>query len=437
MTILLLIFSSIVAAISIFQPAGYIKAPALMALVFAAWFAPQLFSAGQISTIPQDAVFDVGMLALFCILAVFFGWWRGVATPIRTPSKRIIINVDALIAPVALLTIFTTVMNIYLNQMRGSEAGQVSQWTGPITIVAFFAGLRTIPLVFSLLMVMHKRTPLTLTLAVANLAVTIPVALIYLRRSEMVDLGIAILGALWFARRIRIAPLYIVAGAVLFAVVVFTIGPLRSAQNTHESQTGQNVSIINPILWKNIDVGKAVATSIDKSPDVQNAVYRTKYLNDYGGFSYGATVWNKFVLSFIPGQILGKDFKVGLLIASSGIAAEDIYYRYNFEYQTGTTSTGVGSAYADFGYLGFFYYLLVGYIMARIYRVAMRGDPWFQTAYLAILPFCLTMITHGHDLFFVNLALVTAVLFALKKISQRKSPPRYSRRRTRLSKASQ
>ena len=69
----------------------------------------------------------------------------------------------------------------------------MSQWTGPITIMVFFAQVGTVSLVLSIAMVMRKRTSETMLLTGANLALIAPSVLIYFRREDTFELIFAIL----------------------------------------------------------------------------------------------------------------------------------------------------------------------------------------------------------------------------------------------------
>jgi hypothetical protein len=412
----LLLVSGAIGTYGLLRPAGYILAPTLVALVSAAWFAPQLITLAGESEIPVDAHFDVAAQAILCTVSVFLGWKYGTSRPVPVTTKTIHFNVTALILPVFLLTVFAASMNILLERMAVQMAG-ISQWYGPIVIVAFFAQIRIVSLVLSLSMFLHQRTPMTITLLAANLLINIPVALISLRRTEMIDLAIAIVGALWFVRRWRVPLPFVLAGAMGMAVVVYSIGPLRAAQDQHFLRTGKTISLLNPEIWRSFDIFNTVGGSVAHAPDVRNAIWSTHLVNNTYAFSYGAVVWNGLVFQYVPAQIFGSAIKRDLMIDAGNLDSEYIFYNYGFNFQRGTTSTGIGSAYRDFGYFGFVYYLVMGFALARLFVHAMAGNLWMQAAYLSLVPFALTSITHGHDKFFVSWPLYAVVLIGLASVS--------------------
>ncbi len=286
--------------------------------------------------------------------------------------------------------------------MRPQYAG-VSQWSGPIVIVSFFAQLRIPAMVASLLLVLRDRNAITMTLAAINIIICVPVAFVLLRRSEMIDVMVAFAAVLWFARRIRVPLPAVLSGIVLFGVVVFSIAPLRQAQNKIEYETGQTVSIINPQLWQRVSISDTLRQNAELAYDVRNAAYMVQYVNDTGDYSYGGGLWNRLVNQYVPGQLVGRELKGDLMSGTGRINAEYLANEYNFFFQTGTTPTGPGAAFRDFWFFGALYFFLIAYILGNLYRRAMETGFFWQVAYVSLLPFSLTAITHGHERLFVSM----------------------------------
>lgn len=417
MTIILLTLALFVGLFGLVQPGGYLKAPTLAGLVFGLWFAPQFAYVAQSPFLSTGAVLSVGLTACLALLFVMGGWYLGLKSDRKSNFIKPI-PVEQLLIPLAIMTAITTGLNILLEQMRPSMAN-ISQWSGPIVIVNFFAQLRIISLALSLMLFLRKRTPATISLLAVNIIVNIPFALFLMRRSEMIDMGIVVLGSLWFARRIRVPTPVVLGGLVAFAVVVFSMTSLRSTQNRLEQTSGETISLLSPQLWSEIDIADTVTASARNAPDVRNAAFSVQLVNDLGQYSYGASTWNSFIHQFVPGQLVGSSVKESLLVQDARLQTSEMSTRYNFFYQTGTTSTGVGSAYREFGYFGSLFFLLMGLVLGRLYSFAMRGSLYAQLGYICMVPFLLTSITHGHDKFFVMMPLYAfgiGVLFVLTRI---------------------
>ncbi|KLI63714.1 hypothetical protein [Aurantiacibacter marinus] len=416
MTYILFIVALFIGLRGLLEPAGYLRAPTLMALVFLMWFAPQLLLLARDPIVPRDAIVGLGFMATLCLLLATAGWYAAVARQRnralahRTPPPPKFSAMQLLPAVIA-LTVFSLGSNIVLEQMRPQYAG-VSQWSGPITIVAFFAQMRIPALAASLLLVLRERNAFTMILAGINLLICVQVAFVFLRRSEMIDVFVTVAAVLWFARRIRIPLPAVITGMMLFAVVVFSMAPLRQAQEKIIAETGQTVSIINPQLWVRVDVGATLRRNAEIAHDVRNAAYLVQYMNDTDDYTYGGALWNRLVNQYIPGQLVGRELKKNLMAGTDPINTEYLANQYNFFFKTGTTPTGPGAAYRDLGYFGAFYFFLMTYILGVLYWKAMNRGFFWQVAYVSLLPYSLTAITHGHDLLFVNLPIYAAVIWA-------------------------
>jgi hypothetical protein len=404
---------------SVSRPGGYLTFPFTLGALMLGWVIPQLWALGEDPTLPQGAYVALVFMACCCLLAGIAGWFL----PSRSRTFRMgrttrPASVKGLTIAVACLTVFVALMTVAI-ELQPAEAREASQWSGPITIFAFFAQLRIVSLTLSLLMILRQRTPATIALTVVNLAITLPVAFVMLRRSEMVDVALAVVGALWFARRISIPRPAIAAGVAGIAVVVFSMAELRRTAEEIYLRTGERPSLFSPGLLQSVDFVSATTGSIGYSPDLRNAAYVIEYTDYADTFTLGAQTWNNFVHQWVPGQIVGYDVKENLMIGRRGDALLEFSHLYGFEYATGTTSTGFGSAYRDFGYFGSLYFLLIGVTLRAWFRRAEAGDIWHQALFLSGTTLALVSITHGHAKLFVSIPLFLGVVFAMRALAGR------------------
>lgn len=409
------------------RPGGHVAFPAVFAVLYLGWVLPQVSGLAAIPGVPQDGWFALMLMAMLCLLAGWAGWSL---TSTRRPKrlrKPPPLDHRKLILATGVLTVASLATNALLESMRPAMAG-VQQWSGPITIVVFFAQIRNVALALSLLLVLQQRTKATLLLAVINLGTTLPVALIYLRRAEMIGLAIALVGAYWFARRKTPSLALVVPVIIGIAISVYSMGALRAASNEIEMATGQKVSLLSPDLWSKIDVGETIKSSAEQAPDFTNALYIIAYRQATLDLSLGATLWNGFVFQYVPGQIFGSEFKRSLLIGERGHVFQQIGGLFNYDYQVGTTATGFGSAFSDFWYFGALYFFVIAALLKRLYVRASAGDPWAQTLYLSLLPTSLIALTHGHEGFFVLMPFLYGVVVAIKRVA--KPSAREARRQT-------
>ncbi|WP_340587913.1 hypothetical protein [Erythrobacter alti] len=421
MNYLLLAIALIVGIRGLLQPAGYLHAPTLIALIFAGWYAPQLIIISSDVFVPRDALFNLGLMSVFCVLASLIGWElairRQTVAALSNHTARQELSNSSLAVSVVALTIFAAAANVLLNQMRGDVA-DLTQWTGPIVIVNFFAQLRIPALAMSVMLVLRERNTFTISLMAVNMLICLPVAFLLLRRTEMIEIGVAVAGAAWFARRIRIPLPGIIAAIIAFSIVVYAISPLRATQKRLEYETGGTVSLLSPMLWRNIEVTNAVATGTGSAYDIRNATYIVQYIEDTGDHSYAGGLWNTFVRQYVPRQFVGDGVKRDLMVGSGRINIEYLASQYSFFYQTGTTPTGPGAAYRDFWYFGAFVFMLICYLLGTLYMKGLRRGFFWQTAYLSMLPFALTGVTHGYERLFVNLPLYAATIWGLYMLAR-------------------
>lgn len=413
--IILFLLCITVLAYGLRTQAGYLKVPTLVAILYLAWFLPQLSAVSSDATVPSSGYHRLVVMMALSLIAFWLGWyWK--SDRVRPAAE---LDVTWIIPPALVLTLFSVAINLLLARYRSEWSGG-QQWSGPITIVAFFSQTRDVALVLSLLLVLKRRTPLTIVLFAVNLSVSLPIAFTLLRRAEMIGLGAAILCAYWFVQRRTFSMSILVPAAIALGVTVYVIGPLRGMAIYMEMTTGTRPSLLNPVLWGNVDLKAALDKTIQTAPDIRNALYVIDHTAQNLSFQLGAVTWDGFIQQYVPGQIFGHDFKSSLYLSSGRSIYGEISTEYNFTYGTGTTSTGFGSAFKDFGFLGALYFFMIARAMKYLYNRGMAGQFWAQLAYACFLPLVLLSLTHGHEKLFNLIPYFVAVILVLRAASRRR-----------------
>ncbi|MGH1579302.1 hypothetical protein [Planktotalea sp.] len=393
--------------------AGYLKLPVLVAVLYLLWFLPQVAGLATDISVPASGYNRLILMMSVCLIAFWIGWYQKAKPVIPSPPP----DFTKMVLPTLILTLISIAINLLLARYRNEWTGG-QQWSGPITIVAFFAQVREVALVLSLLLFLNLKDRRSFMLLAANLAITVPVAIVLLRRSEMIGLLAALLCAYWFARRKTISPPILAACGVGLVIVVYVIGPLRGASLAIEASTGERPLLFDPDLWRNINIESAIAKNLEKAHDVRNALYVIDYTAENWAYNFGLALWNGFVRLYIPGQILGAEFKQSLYFEQARNTFDYIHLAYGFEFSVGTTSTGFGSAFSDFGYFGALYFFLMGYVLKLMFTYGCAGYFWSQVAYMCFLPKVLVSLTHGHDKFFVSIPFLAIVILSLRAASK-------------------
>ncbi len=409
--IILQILSLLIIAYGLRRKAGYLLLPTLIGVLWLLWFLPQLSELIQDSSVPASGLNRLIVMMALSLMAFWIGWY----TTSRRVAPRPPADLSRLLPGAVLLTILSVAINVLLNRYRAEMAG-VQQWSGPITIISFFAQIRDIALPLTLLLFLGQRSRLAALLLLANLMITLPIAFTLLRRSEILGLGAGVLAAFWFARRWQVSLLILAPTTAAFTVVAYVIGPLRGASRAMEELYGERPFILDPKLWQSIDFRAAGEHSLSKAHDLRNAVYLIDYCADEVAYKFGATIWNGLVKLYIPGQIFGYDFKRSLYF-DRNTAYESIFDIYGYKNPIGTTSTGFGSAFSDFGYLGALYFVFMAVALKRMFAHAVAGDIWAQVSYICFLPLVLISMTHGHIRFFISAPYLLVVIWMLRKFA--------------------
>jgi hypothetical protein len=139
------------------------------------------------------------------------------------------------------------------------------------------------------------------------------------------------------------------------------------------------------------------------------AVFEMEATTHRGSYNYGASHWNALIFNYVPAQIVGTRFKASLMLAIEDAA----YQEYGFTPPTGATQLGMSHAFQAFWYFGAIEFLVVSFVMARLWRTAQNAV-LFQLWYACILADSLHSITHQVDFFFT--AWIHMGLFLLPSI---------------------
>jgi hypothetical protein len=402
------------------RPGGYISVPALFGAMTMAFVVPQLLALEASRLIRPDFLTGLQLMVLLCFMASVLGWYC-ITSPNGRPIRlRMTTQARPYLVSTVVLTLAMLVLGIYQRSLGAELSSQgITQWTGVATIVAFGSSLRPVALTLSLLLVFKRPTVITFCLAATNFLVLGSAAFIELRRSEMIDLGISVLAALWFAKRVRIPTYLFVGAAAAMALVTFGISELRTASRDIEIATGKAPSLFDPAVWNSTSIS-SIEKSVNLAPDFVNAAY---LIGDYSSgedLRLGALLWNGVVHQWVPAQFLGSEFKRSLMIGATleeTFGSVDTSY-VEYEYWGGTTATGFGSAFGDFGFFGAGWFFLIGAFLAKVHRAACEGDVWSQSLFPALVAAALICFTHQYYALFVMLPLLYGAVGVLRRIDR-------------------
>jgi hypothetical protein len=251
----------------------------------------------------------------------------------------------------------------------------------------------------SAILALKSKTTFSYVLFIANLYLIGSVAFIGLRRSEIIDFGVVCLGVLWFSRRWIMPKTALLAGVLAVSAVVYSIGEVRMAARIYKERTGETVSLFNPVIFNELSLRANLP--FDNAPgdfsnaiDFYNGLHIINYASSTGEYTLGSQTWNSIVFQYVPGQIIGYDIKNSLMIGTRNSVYDRISYVENFSHSVGTTRTGFGSSYLEFGYFGCLFFFLNSLLLAGFYSRAQKGSLIAQLGYLSFVSLGLVAFTH-------------------------------------------
>jgi len=396
------------------RPGGYIEYPFLFAVVLVGWIVPQLWYLTSDVLLPQGAVEKLQLIILLTLAMVVVGWklgTRGAYPSGVTPTPPIHAVIPITIVLTGISFVLDSLLIIYRDQWIAEGGGQ--QATGTIPVLAFFGSVRIIPLWLSVHLFLRKRSTIVIALLAVNIIGTGTIAFVLLRRSEMIDFFFVMLTAFWFTRRFQVPKAVLIAGILLVTPVMYSIGALRGAAIQVKEETGQDVGLLSFRTLSKIDFGQSTVDAASKAPDLANAVALIDYTDRWDRNTLGANTWNKVVWLYVPAIVFGPELKRELQIDWAAKAYDQ------FDYQKGTTPTGFGFVYQEFGLFGPVYFLVVSFVFGRVWLWCNRGDFWSMPLLASFGSLALTSITHAPTQFFLAMPLFVAVISLCRTITRK------------------
>ncbi|MGB7293163.1 MAG: hypothetical protein WBD99_13400 [Thermodesulfobacteriota bacterium] len=385
------------------RPGRVYEFPFLAAAVFTGWVLPQLVGLAKDPYLPPGGLEKTIFMSALCLGMCYLGYvWK------REPTKMF--NWSLSRTRLLILSAFFVLVGAYfffLISRLPEELTSQSNWSGLPVLYLFFANILGYGFAIGLLLYMRCNSKIALGIALFASLFFVDRIFIGGRREVALEFSLAILLAFWFGQR-KSLPRPIILAAIFFGALLFySIGEYRAITKGEEGfQLKRIVKIEFLENFKRI-------IEDEGGYELRNAVYNIQAEDTEKSFDFGLYHWNGIVFDFVPRQILGEDFKSSLMIP-----LEDVTYTvYGYEPHTGTTSTGMTDTFRSFWYFGALKFFLIGYIMARLYRAAIRGNFVAQLFYMCIIVAALLSITHSTQWFFsgwvhIGIFLLPAVLLA-------------------------
>jgi hypothetical protein len=377
---------------------GTAEYPFWVSLLYLGWLCPQYFALTLDQSLPDGALFQVGLIAILSLLGILVGWNVGSSPSSESrsfnlgPSLREAPSTRRqMLTATSALTVLGLIMQVLLRTMDPGDLAN-SQWTGPITIVAFFSQSTTAAFAMSLLIYFASRNRKAMMLGAINLLVITPSIVIYFRRGTAANVLLALMLSLWFTRRWMPGRWLTTTVVALGILAVNSIGALRPYQ--YVDTAGKLV--IEQRSWKQIGeidfLGAIFDPQQNAASELRNAAYFVSAVSVQLTFNFGSDIWNGLVSSYVPAQWVGRETKQSLMIGDS--LRDSTWNVYQYTGTFGSTATGLSDSFGMFWYFGIIWFGIIGYWMRRMYSFALQGSMPFQALYIISMVSALHCITH-------------------------------------------
>jgi hypothetical protein len=181
---------------------------------------------------------------------------------------------------------------------------------------------------------------------------------------------------------------------------------------------------------------------LEESPilELRNGAAVIESTRSTGNYEYGSGYWNHLVFRFVPAQLVGKEFKDAISIGKASDFSAPSATVTGYEFSTGSTITGLGDTYQQFGWFGCLFFVFMAVIFKSLWQAAQRPDAMFaKLLYVLSCTSGMRAVTHWtmdflpgllYFVIFLGLAMIYAA--APQGVARHRSGRRPARRAARL-----
>jgi hypothetical protein len=360
--------------------------PFFMGSMFVSFILPQAFSLvdNPGSAVSQEALERVLLFSCFCAAACWVGYQI-------KPNKQwlaklnIVIDERKLFKAGIALMVQGYLFNFLLSRITIQRSAVNGNWTGPATIFLFFGSV--IYIAFAIFLLQSLKRPNTINLVCVLLSAWFPVQSVLAGRRQPTMTFIIFIGLSLLLIYRYVPPRWLIITAVLLlAVIIPVVGQLRAgfwelvfSGNWQEILSSSQNAFASQQKGEILELRNA-ALLMDASERI--------------GYGYGTTWWDAIIFQYVPGQIVGYDLKKSLQF--NWITNESLQELYGYSVSLGTTPTGVGDSFTEFGYFGCIIFALMGYVLKNLWISAFyQKSVISRLLYMGLVSPAMIGITHG------------------------------------------
>ncbi|KAB2700171.1 hypothetical protein F9K79_04535 [Ochrobactrum sp. Kaboul] len=398
------------------RPERMYQFPFLAGVMTFGFILPQVPALVNDPFLPAGAYAKTMVMGILAFLALAMGWQMG-----NRPLKFLTMSFSErrLLWAAAGLSVFGASFYFLLSRLPGEVSIGV-QMTGMPVIWLFFAQLMPYGLAIALLCFARRSSWLALGIILFDLVFYLDRIVVTGKRAEAIQLLLMFLLAFWFYRR------WVVPRTLMFIGILAGTFLMTSMGDYRQVTRAASGFVLDQIL--DIDYAANFEETLERGgPEMRNAVLRMDEIDRRLEFDYGKFHWNRVVFTYVPAQFVGSQIKDSLYLSTPKPDR-------NYNPLTGTTETGLIDAFSSFWYFGALKFLLLAWVIRRLWETAMAGEMLGQLIYMFSIVPAMHAISHQTDwviTVWIHMALFLIPILSLCVIRNRSvhlpvSPPRHA-----------
>ena len=362
----------------------FFEYPYFMATAFAVFIVPQTVSLLRFpGAVNEEWLGNTLLMACLCFGMCWFGYRINVSLAERAlltaPMRWRRLFLGALVF-IAISYYF----NFLISQMTPEETGG-SMWTGPVTIYAFFALL--IYPAFAISFRYALETGRLVAWAATVVAALPPLHTAFIgRREATVQFALTLCLTLFFTRGVRPPRLAIAAVVIAAMLAIPATGTYRSLIAERDWKGVRQIDLVEN--FRDYLTQESIL-ELRNGALLMEATAQTKH------YEWGTGYWDQLVFRLVPAQWLGNEFKESLMFHSSDERLMEDLLVLGYEIPGGSTLTGIGDSFQQFGYFGCLFFAVLGVFFRSLWEATKRPNALVaQLFYIQIATSAMRAVTH-------------------------------------------
>lgn len=283
------------------------------------------------------------------------------------------------------------------------QTGANGNWTGPATILYFFQGTLSIALPLFLLRALKNPSVMNIVLTAITAFPTLQAIILAGRRQPTIAFLITVGLCLFIGKRYIPPRFTLVVLVPMAAYIIPTLGNLRG--KFWELVFAGNWEAIQSSSQEGLE--KVIEGEI---LELRNATLVMDYATQLDQYGYGRKLWDAFIFQYVPGQLVGREFKQSLQFNNNF----DLVGYYGYQSHSGTTLTGIGDSFMDFGFFGCLFFALMAYLFKTLWISTVQERKIISTLlYISLIDAAMLGVTHGIGWFVNQFIFKGGILFLI------------------------